>query len=152
MPKLSAVELKDLLIRNLPMIDHHDEVVEHIGDGELRIRLPFRREYLGSDVWHDTRAVVFSGPMVMGLADSAMYGCVHATLGRDVVAVISTLTITFLRPALAADLIASARLIRRGRRLAYLEAYLHSDGQSEPIAHVTSTYAVRERRGGDDAA
>lgn len=146
MRPMSTEELKALLAKNLPAIDHHQEVIERIGDGELRMRLPLREAYLGTDAWSDTGGAVYSGPMVMGFADTAMYGCVHATLGRDIVAVISTLTITFLRPAAAADLIADARIVRRGKRLVYLETYLYSDGDPEPVGHVVSTYAIRERR------
>ncbi len=143
MRKLTESELKDVLSKNLPAVDQHREVVERVGLGEVRLRLPFRKEYLGADVWGNTGGVVYSGPMVMGLADMAMYGCIHATLGRDVVPVIATLTITFLRPASGADLIAEARIIRLGKRLVYLETYLYSEGEVEPIGHVTSTYAIR---------
>jgi acyl-coenzyme A thioesterase PaaI-like protein len=66
-----------------------------------------------------------------------------AALGKDVVAVLSNLVITFLRPALARDLIAEAKIVRIGRRLAYLETYLFSDGSEEPIAHATSSFAYR---------
>ena len=38
---------------------------------------------------------------------------------------------------------AEARLIRRGRSLAYLEAYLYSEGSPEPVAHATSSFAYR---------
>jgi acyl-coenzyme A thioesterase PaaI-like protein len=79
----------------------------------------------------------------MGFADTAMYACMHAVLGADVVAVMSNLMITFIRPARASDLIADARLIRRGRSLAYLEVYLYSDGSADPVAHATSTFAYR---------
>lgn len=148
MSKLSESELKDLLLKNLPAIDQHSEVVERVGLGEVRLRLPFRKEYFGADVWGNTGGVVYSGPIVMGFADTAMYACIHAALGRDVIPVIVTLTITFLRPAGAAELIAEARIIRRGKRLVYLETYLYSDGDAEPIAHVTSTYAIRFREPG----
>jgi acyl-coenzyme A thioesterase PaaI-like protein len=67
---------------------------------------------------------------------------------RDVVAVLSNLVITFLRPALASDLIAEAKIIRIGRRLAYLETYLFSDGSAEPIAHATSQLRIPLRRRG----
>lgn len=145
MGKLNEVELKSILLKNLPAIDQHGEVVERVGRGEVRLRLPFRKEYLGADVWGDTESLVFSGPMVMGFAHMAMYGCIYAALGRDVIPVVATLSITFLRPVPAADLIAEARIIRRGKRLAYLETYLYSEGDAEPIGHVTSTYAIRFR-------
>ena len=145
MGKLNELELKNILLKNLPAIDQHGEVVERVGRGEVRLRLPFRREYLGADKLGNTGGVVYSGPMVMGFAHTAMYGCIYASLGRDVIPIIATLSITFLHPVAAADLIAEARVIRRGKRLVYLEAYLYSEGDREPVGHVTSTYAVRFR-------
>lgn len=145
MQKLRKLELKELLSKNLPSIDQHGEIIERVGYGEMRARLPFRQGYLGADVWGSTGGVIYSGPIIMGLADTAMYGCIHATLGRDIVAVIVTLTITFLRPAAAADIIAEARILRCGKRLVYLETFLYSDGDTEPIGHAISTYAIRER-------
>lgn len=145
MSKLNEPELKNILLKNLPAIDQHGEAVERVGRGEVRLRLPFRKEYLGADVWGNTGSLVFSGPMVMGFAHTAMYGCIHATLGRDVIPVVATLSITFLRPVPASDLIAEARIIRRGKRLVYLETYLYSEGDPEAVGHVTSTYAIRFR-------
>jgi acyl-coenzyme A thioesterase PaaI-like protein len=40
-------------------------------------------------------------------------------------------------------LIAEAKIVRLGRRLAYLETYLFSEGSPEPVAHATSSFAYR---------
>ena len=134
-----------MIIKNLPRIDHHGEVVEQVGRDSIRVRLPYRSEFMGAEPWQDGSGRVFSGPMVMGFADTAMYCCVMAALGRDVIPVMANLNITFLRPARAADLIAEARIVRRGSRLYYLECWLTSDGEPEPRAHITSTYRVSRR-------
>ncbi|MFB9270085.1 PaaI family thioesterase [Bradyrhizobium erythrophlei] len=68
-----------------------------------------------------------------------------AALGSEVIPVMATFNVTFLRPAKAADLIAEARIVRRGGRLHYLECWLTSDGAREPCAHITSTYRVAAR-------
>jgi uncharacterized protein (TIGR00369 family) len=143
LPDLSCRDLENLIIEKLPLIDHNNEVAEHVSKTAVRIRMPYRPEYMGQDIWQDSGGGVFSGPKVMGLADTSMYVCMHAALGRDVVAVLSNLVITFLRPALAKDLIAEAKIIRIGRRLAYLETYLFSEGGAEPVAHATSSFAYR---------
>jgi acyl-coenzyme A thioesterase PaaI-like protein len=59
--------------------------------------------------------------------------------------VMANLNITFLRPARARDLIAEARIVRRGGRLHYVECWLTSDGEQGPCAHITSTYRVAVR-------
>jgi acyl-coenzyme A thioesterase PaaI-like protein len=145
---LTPDEVQHELRTHLPACDQHDEIVESVGDGAVRMRLPFRDAFMGRDVWHDTGGAVFSGPMVMGLADTAMYACLRAAYGRDALGIIQTMTINFLRPAQPADMIADVRIVRRGTRSNYLEVHLYSDGSAEPIAHVTATAVVRARVGG----
>lgn len=142
---LSAEETRRTILENLPRVDHHGEIVERVGGDAIRVRLPYREEFMGSEPWQDGSGRVFSGPMVMGFADTAMYCCVMAAMGKDVIPVMATFSIAFLRPARAADLVAEARIVRRGGRLHYLECWLTSEGESEPCAHVTSTYRVARR-------
>jgi len=143
MPILTIEEVQAALGK-LPVVDHHGEIVEYVGDGELRVRLPFRREYMGRDVWKGSGANVYSGPMVLGFADTAMYACIVGTFGGKVSGIIQTMTTNFLRPARDTDLIAQVRISRRGKRSIYLEAWLFSDGDTEPAAHVTATAAIRQ--------
>jgi uncharacterized protein (TIGR00369 family) len=142
---LSARESEEMIAANLPPVDHHGEVVERVGDDSIRVRLPYDPSFLGAEPWQDGSGRVFSGPIVMGLADTTMYCCVMSALGRNVIPVMANLNITFLQPARPRDLIAEARIVRRGRRLYYLECWLTSDGETEPCAHITSTYRVAHR-------
>ena len=144
-PPLTPLQVEGLIIKNLPPVDHHGEAVERIGPDSIRVRLPYQPEYMGSEPWQDGAGRVFSGPMVMGFADTTMYACVMAAMGPDVIPVMANLNITFLRPAKASDLVAEARIVRRGGRLHYLECWLTSHGEPEPCAHITSTYRVAGR-------
>ena len=45
-----------------------------------------------------------------------------------------------------ADLIADAKLMKVGKRLAVGEVTIYSDGSDEPVAHVTSTYSIPNDR------
>ncbi|MCA1845453.1 MAG: PaaI family thioesterase [Actinobacteria bacterium] len=144
-PALSPGEAERLIASNLPPIDHHGEIVEHVGPDSMRMRLPYNPEFMGAEPWQDGSGRVFSGPTVMGFADTAMYGCVMAAMGRDVIPVMVNFNITFLQPALASDLLADVRIVRRGARLHYLECWLTSHGKTEPCAHITSTYRVAKR-------
>lgn len=143
---LTAAQAERLIVQNLPPIDHHGEIVEEVGHDSIRVRLPYKQEYMGTELWQDGVGRVFSGPMVMGFADTTMYCCVMAAMGANVIPVMATFNITFLRPAKAGDLIAEARIVRRGRRLHYLESWLRSQGEREPCAHITSTYRVSDNR------
>ena len=125
-----------MITKNLPPIDHHREVVEDVGINSIRVRLPFQREFMGAEPWQDGSGQVFSGPMVMGFADTAMYCCVMAAMGSNVIPVMANFNITFLRPARATDLIAAARIVRRGGRLHYLECWLLRTARPSP-AHTS---------------
>ena len=78
----------------------------------------------------------------MELADFVMYVAVFSAVGPQPLAVTTNLNINFLRKPAAAALIADARLMKVGKRLAVGEVSLYSDGASEPVAHVTSTYSL----------
>lgn len=142
---LSAEQAERTITTNLPPVDHHGEIVETVGADSIRVRLPFKPDYVGAEPWQDGSGQVFSGPTLMGFVDTAMYCCVMAAMGLNVIPVMVNLNVSFLRPARAADLIADARIVRRGGRLHYLECWLRSDGTTEPCAHVTSTYRVARR-------
>jgi len=87
-----------------------------------------------------------SGPTMMALADFAMYAVVLGSIGPVPLAVTTNLNINFLRkPAAGRDLVADARLLKLGRRLAVGEVSIYSDGMDEPVAHVTSTYSIPRR-------
>jgi len=83
-----------------------------------------------------------SGPTMMALADFAMYVAVLAAIGPVALAVTINLNINFLRKPAQRDLIAEARLLRLGKRLATGEILIRSDGQSDVVAHAVSTYST----------
>ena len=85
---------------------------------------------------------------MMALADFAMYVAVLAAIGPVPLAVTINLNINFLRKPAQRDLTAEARLLKLGKRLAVGEVTIRSDGEEEPVAHVTSTYSIppRQRR------
>ena len=79
---------------------------------------------------------------MMSLADFAMYVAVLSAIGWVPLAVTTNLTINFLRKPAPRDLIAEARLIKLGKRLAVGEVAIRSDGEDDLVAHVTSTYSI----------
>lgn len=83
-----------------------------------------------------------SGPTLMMLADAAAYAVVLAHIGRVALAVTANLTITFLRKAPPAGLVADAELLKLGRRLAVADVRLRSAAAPAPVAQATVTYAI----------
>ena len=87
-----------------------------------------------------------SGPTMMALADFTFYAALLGVIGRVPLAVTINLNINFLRKPAQAALIADAKLIKVGKRLAVGEVMISSEGEEEPVAHVTATYSIPPRQ------
>jgi uncharacterized protein (TIGR00369 family) len=85
---------------------------------------------------------VISGPTMMALADMAAYALVLAHIGEVPMAVTTSLTMHFLRPARPGDLIAEATLLRLGRRIATCDIRLWTEGPDKLAAQATVAYAI----------
>ncbi len=85
-----------------------------------------------------------SGPTLFMAADVGFYAALLGMIGRVPLAVTSSMTITFMRRPAPADVIAEARILKLGRRLASGDVTLYSDGRPEPVALAQTTYALPE--------
>ncbi|MCG8547659.1 MAG: PaaI family thioesterase [Alphaproteobacteria bacterium] len=135
-PRMTIEQFEALWPAKSPFMQIYPFAVEEIGYGTARVRLPFGEHHVRPG---DT----ISGPTVMALADYTIWAMVLGMTGPDYLgSATSSLNANFLRRAALVDLIAEARIIRLGRRLAVGEATVYSDGADDPVAHVTATYAV----------
>jgi uncharacterized protein (TIGR00369 family) len=136
-PTLSVAEIEALLSAEFPQAYYPGcgLFIERVEYGDVRVRRAFHEEHLRP-------GGTISGPTMMELADFAMYVAVFSAIGRQPLAVTTNLNINFLRKPAQADLIADARLMKVGKRLAVGEVTLYSAGSDEPVAHVTSTYSI----------
>jgi acyl-coenzyme A thioesterase PaaI-like protein len=66
-------------------------------------------------------------------------------IGQVALAVTTNLSINFLRKPGPRDVLAEARMLKLGKRLAVSEVALRSDGEDELVAHVTGTYSIPPR-------
>ena len=88
-----------------------------------------------------------SGPVMMTLADVALYVAILARIGIVPLAVTTNLSINFLRkPRADRRVVARCRLLKLGRALAVGEVFLFSEGEDEPVAHATGTYSIPRDR------
>ena len=71
----------------------------------------------------------------------------RVAIGPVPLAVTINLNINFLRKPMAGDLLAEARLLKLGARLATGEVTIRSVNGEAPIAHVTSTYSIPPNSG-----
>ena len=83
-----------------------------------------------------------SGPTMMALADAAMYAALLARIGPVKLAVTTSFNANFLHRPEPGDLLAEARVMKLGKRLAVMEVTVHSDGHDAPVAHMTGTYSI----------
>jgi|SRR5882757_8497352 len=135
--KMSVAELEEYLRKEFPQAFVHDDIrIESADGGTALLRQRFSERMLrpGGTV---------SGPTLMGLADFAMYVVLLSAIGPIGLAVTTNLNINFLRKGQPAqDVLAVAKLLKLGKRLAVGEVNLLSGTSPDPIAHVTATYSI----------
>ena len=136
-PKLARKDLVALLRAEFPEMSDamSNYQIDEVWHGGCRLRHPFSPNSLRP-------GGTLSGTTMMSLADFAMYVAVLSAVGWVPLAVTTNLTINFLRKPAPRDLVAEARLIKLGRRLAVGEIGIRSLGADELVAHATATYSV----------
>lgn len=134
-PAMSKEDLDALIRDGVPLVGNFGVRIDSLGAGTIRLRLPYKDDFVrpGGTV---------TGPAMFGLADVALYGAVLSLIGRVELAVTTSMTINFLRRPPPVAIIAEARVLKLGKRLAYGEILLFSDGDPEPVAHATGTYSI----------
>jgi uncharacterized protein (TIGR00369 family) len=136
-PKMSVAELEEFLRVEFPQVFGRGDILIENADGvSCRLRQRYSEQMLrpGGTV---------SGPTLMALADFAMYVVLLSAIGPVGLAVTTNFTINFLRKGRPGqDLLAAARLLKLGKRLAVGEVALLSGTSPEPVAHVTATYSI----------
>ena len=135
--KMSVAELEKFLHDEFPQVFKGGDFSIESADGttcRLRQRYSDRMLRPGGTI---------SGPTLMALADCAMYVVLLSAIGPVGLAVTTNLSINFLRKGQPGqDVLAAARLLKLGKRLAVGEVNLLSGTSPDPIAHVTSTYSI----------
>jgi uncharacterized protein (TIGR00369 family) len=135
--KMSVAELDAFLLKEFPQAFAGGDIIIERADGTsclIRERFHDRMLRPGGTV---------SGPTLMALADVAMYVVLLSAIGPVGLAVTTNLNINFLRKgAPGQDVLAAAKLLKLGKRLAVGEVSLLSGTSPEPIAHVTATYSI----------
>ncbi len=135
MSRISAEEFENITRDRVPFVGQLGVIVEDIGAGNARLRLPFRDDFIRP-------GGTISGPVMMALADLALYATVLSKIGPVELAVTTNLNINFLRRPLPADIIAEAKLLKLGKRLAVGEVALFLEDDEDMVAHVTATYSI----------
>ena len=146
-PKLDLDHVNAFLSAHFPQIGPgRDFVVEAVGPMSARLRLIYGERHLRP-------GGTISGPSMFALADVAIYVAILAQIGvgddparahlsAGSLAVTTNLNINFLRKPEPGDLVCDAKLMKLGKRLAVGEAWLHSAGGEDAVAHAVATYSI----------
>ena len=148
-------QLVEFMERGIPFNRFLGLRVDHLEEGQVTLRLPFRDEFIG-----DPGRPALHGGTISMLVDTAGGAAVFsAAEPGDKVSTID-LRVDYLRPGAAADLVAAATVIRIGNRVGVArikvwqkrsagnesdEATVGGSEERALIAEATGVYSVRRR-------
>lgn len=132
---LSIEGFEELLDRYMPQVGKAGIRVSAMGAGTCTLRVDPNDDMVRA-------GGTLSGPSMFALADLALYGAVLSRIGAVPLAVTSQMSINFLRKPPVKPMVAEARLLRLGKRSAYGEILIFSEGEADPVAHATGSYAI----------
>jgi len=129
----TKMEIVDFLAREFPQSKC---VVEEVGERSATVSHAIGPAQLRPG---DT----VSGPLLMAVADVALYVAILGTIGLVPLAVTTSLTINFLRrPSSRNPIVGVCRLMKVGRVLVVGEVALYSDRNEEMVAHAVGTFSI----------
>ncbi len=131
---MTVDELQQLLLDGFPL-GRPAFVVEDIREQQVRVRLPI-------SAFHGRPGGTVSGPILMSLADCAAWLAIVGHIGPVALAVTTSLHIDFLRKPALVDVVATATLLKLGKRLAVVEVAMVSDGSKAILAKAQVTYSI----------
>jgi acyl-coenzyme A thioesterase PaaI-like protein len=135
----NKAEIIEFLARDFPQ---NKCIVEEVGKASAIVK-----QRIGTDELRPGGTV--SGPVLMGVADLALYVALLGEIGIVPLAVTTNLTINFLRkPSAHRSIIGASRLIKVGKVLAVGEVDIFSEGAGDIVAHAVGTYSIPQRRQG----
>lgn len=140
-PRMTVAEIDAYLDDVFPQLHHGGRtyVVEAVGPMTARMRCDYHERHLRP-------GGTISGPTMMALADLVLYVAILGQIGPVGLAVTTSLTFNFLRKPGPSALVAEAKLLKLGKRLAVGEVLLRSKGSEEIVCHATGTYSIPAER------
>lgn len=132
---ITISEIEQLGRDEIPFVEILGLRVEQAENGIAQVRAPYDTRFLRP-------GATISGPVMMGLADFAIFAALLSRIGLQPQAVTTNLNINFLRRPEPKDLVATARILKLGRRLAVGDIFIRVDGRDDTVAHATASYAL----------
>ena len=150
MSKITVEEFQQLASLRLPFAEIMGLRLQSIDDDGVWIRAVYSDKFLRP-------GGTISGPVMMGLADAAIYAMVMSRIGAVELAVTTSLNINFLRKPAPGDIVARATPLKFGKRLVVGEVAMYSAADNavgytgegdetnvlnDMVAHATATYSI----------
>ncbi len=132
--QLSADDLNEILTAAFPAAPGRFALVREVSPGRVTLVQEF-------DPAMVRPGGAISGPVLMSLADITGYVIVMAHVGRELMAVTTSLTMNFLRPAKPGPVHAEGELLSLGRRAVVCDVRIWTEAPDRPAAQATVTYA-----------
>ena len=135
-------EIIDFMATDFPQCNSS---IDEVGHKSARVR-----HHIGEQELRPGGTV--SGPVMMAVADVALYVAILGEIGIVPLAVTTSLNINFLRkPAADRDLLGVCQLIKVGKALVVGDVHLYSEGDDRPVAHAVGTYSIPPQSSTADA-
>jgi uncharacterized protein (TIGR00369 family) len=138
MPGMTPEELRQFLETEFPQAPA-GITIDSVDDTTIRVRQKTLDQHLrpGGTV---------SGPTLMAMVDFSFYLLLLSRLGPVAMAVTTNLNINFMRKPDPGHLIGEGRLMKFGKTLAVGDFTIWNEGEKDPVAHATLTYAIPPKR------
>ncbi len=148
MSKITVREFHELVKERLPFAEMMGLQLQSIDSDGVWMRACYSEKFLRP-------GGTIAGPVMMGLADAAVYALILSRIGPVELAVTTSLNINFLRKPAPGDMLARAQALKFGKRLVIGEVAMYSAGdeedperisQTDIVAHATATYSIPPER------
>ena len=137
-------DLRRLLEDDIPFNRHLGVRVLEAGPERARLALPFRPEFVG-----DPERPALHGGVISMLIDTAGGLAALAAIARSDRLATVDLVVDYLQPAPPADLVATARVVRRGNRVCLVTVEVtRADGEGGLIAQGRGVYNISPAKRG----
>jgi uncharacterized protein (TIGR00369 family) len=132
----SGAEIMREFVPNSPYVEHLGIRLGQIGHGSATLTLPFTKSVC-------TVGTIVHGGAIASLVDTAAMVAAwsDAEVPENVRGTTVGLTVTYLAAAAEEDLEATAKVLRRGRSLVYLEVDVRTPS-GDPVAKGLVTYKI----------
>lgn len=135
-PEVSVEEINAFLAAELSFCLEMGISCEAVERGRAVVRFAYDERWIRP-------GEIVCGPVLMAMADAAVYFAIFSEVGIVPLAVTNELKVNFLRPAVGHDVVATAHLHKLGRRVAYASVDLVEPHAPERlVAHATASYVL----------